>query len=72
MVGPRQQAIFQRLIHGDHALLELAQRRFREAGLGAEYYPDSPEELHDTLRFQPSESDRYTIHQFFPGNSHSV
>ncbi len=62
MAGPRQQAIFHRQIRGDHALLALAQCRFHEAGLGAEYYPDSPEELRDTLRFQPSNSDRYTVH----------
>lgn len=62
MAGPRLQAIFQRQIPGDNALLALAQRRFREAGLGAEYHPDSPEELHALLPFQPRDSDRYTVH----------
>lgn len=62
MAGPRLQAIFQRQIPGDHALLELARRRFREAGLGAEYYPDSPEELRDLLRHHSREQDRYTVH----------
>jgi hypothetical protein len=62
MAGPRLQAIFQRQISGDDALLALAQRRFSEAGLGAEYHPNYPEELRDILRFRPSESDRYTVH----------
>ena len=62
MAGPRLQAIFHRQLSGDDALLALAQRRFREAGLGAEYYPENPEELGGILRFQPSGSERYTVH----------
>lgn len=62
MPSPRLQAIFQHQIPGDDALSALAQRRFREAGLGAEYHPCSPEELRGSLRFQPIESAPYTAH----------
>src|SRR5262245_47551232 len=60
--GPRLQAIFHRQVKGDHALLALAQRRFSEAGLGAEFYPNAPEDLRDELRFLPAGDGRYTVH----------
>ena len=50
---PQILALFQKRIEGDDALLELARLRFQEAGLGAEYYVGSPEELHWLLRFRP-------------------
>lgn len=42
-------------IEGDDALLRLAQVRFQEAGLGAELYPASPEELQLLLAFRPAD-----------------
>jgi hypothetical protein len=41
-------------IEGDDALLRLAQVRFEEAGLGAELYPVSPEQLQQQLPFRPA------------------
>ncbi|UFS71947.1 hypothetical protein LPW11_07080 [Geomonas sp. RF6] len=62
MSRPRLNAIFQQQIPGDHALLELAQRRFSEGGLGAEFYPDTPDHLRFLLRFRPHSPDEYTVH----------
>lgn len=62
MTAPRLQAIFQRQIPGGRTLLALAARRFAEAGLGAEIYPESPDDLRDTLPFLPSPSHGYTAH----------
>ena len=41
-------------IEGDDALLLLAQARFQEAGLGAELYPESPEQLRQQLAYCPA------------------
>jgi hypothetical protein len=60
--APRLLALFQKRINGDDALLELARRRFQEAGLGAEYYAASPEELHWLLGFQPGPDTPVMLH----------
>jgi hypothetical protein len=75
MQGPNLKAIFHRQVTGDHALLGLAQSRFREAGLAPEYYPGFPEELGSELRFHPSDPDGYTVHlprdlRILDGRSH--
>ncbi len=62
MPAPRLHAIFHRQVSGDHALLRLAQRRFRAAGLGAEFYPPSPDGLREELPFCPTEPEGYTVH----------
>ncbi len=62
MSGPRLHAIFTRQIDGDQALLRLAQQRFRLAGLGAELYPASPDELAVELRFAPRPEMPVTVH----------
>jgi hypothetical protein len=41
-------------IEGDDALLRLAQARLQEAGLGAEFYPESPDHLDQMLAFRPA------------------
>ena len=46
--------LFQKRFEGDDALLELARRRFEQAGLGAEMYASTPEELEWMLRFRPA------------------
>ncbi|GAB4388627.1 MAG: hypothetical protein Kow0025_09040 [Thermodesulfovibrionales bacterium] len=46
-------ALFQKRVEGDDALLELARLRFSEAGLGAEFYAETPEELGGLLAFRP-------------------
>lgn len=40
-------------IPGDEALLHLSRRRFIQAGLGAEFYPDTPEHLAWLRNFRP-------------------
>jgi hypothetical protein len=60
--GPRLLALFQKRIEGDDALLELARLRFREAGLGAEYYAANPEELGWLLRFRPQPAAPVVVH----------
>lgn len=59
---PRMLALFQRRIEGDDALLRLAQLRFRESGLGPEYYAESPEELSWLLGFRPSAGAPVAVH----------
>jgi hypothetical protein len=44
-------ALFQRRLEGDDALLRLAQLRFAQAGLAAEVYADTPEQLQHVLGF---------------------
>ena len=46
--------LFQKRIDGDDALLELASRRFREGGLGTEFYVETPAELHGLIPFKPT------------------
>jgi len=46
--------LFQKRIDGDDALLELARLRFKEAGLGTEFYAETPGELHALLQFKPT------------------
>ncbi|HID29815.1 MAG TPA: hypothetical protein EYP19_07390 [Desulfobacterales bacterium] len=51
---PRVLALFQRRIEGDDALLHLANMRFKEGGLGTEFYVETPMELDFLLRFKPT------------------
>ncbi|MFA5354086.1 MAG: hypothetical protein WC291_07640 [Thermodesulfovibrionales bacterium] len=60
--APRLLALFQKRIEGDDALLRLAQARFREAGLGAEFYAEKPDELQWLLGFRPSSDLPVTVH----------
>jgi hypothetical protein len=54
MVLEPLRALFQKRIDGDDALLRLARLRFEQAGLAAEVYAGSPEELETVLSFVPS------------------
>jgi hypothetical protein len=45
--------LFQQRIAGDDALLKLARLRFAQAGLAAEVYADTPDQLERALRFAP-------------------
>lgn len=54
--------LFEKRIPGDDALLQLAQARFRRAGLGAELYAGNPEELERLFRFLPSGEALVTVH----------
>jgi hypothetical protein len=46
-------ALFQKGIDGDDALLHLANLRFKETGLGTEFYAVTPVELDRLLKFKP-------------------
>lgn len=46
-------ALFQKRIEGDDALLHLANLRFKETGLGTEFYAVTPAELDRLLKFKP-------------------
>lgn len=59
---PRMLALFQKRIEGDDALLRLASLRFKEAGLGAEYHAETPDELEWLLSFRPSQDAPVVVH----------
>jgi hypothetical protein len=54
--------LFQRLVAGDDALLELARLRFAQMGLAAELYADTPDDLERVLRFAPPRPHLPTVH----------
>jgi hypothetical protein len=54
--------LFQRNIAGDDALVGLAALRFRQAGMGAELYAESPRELERLLRFVPESAVLPVVH----------
>jgi hypothetical protein len=49
----RTLGLFEKRIQGDDSLMELARRRFLEAGMGAEIHAATPEQLDWSLRFRP-------------------
>jgi hypothetical protein len=55
---PPLRALFQRRVDSDDALLELARLRFDQAGLAAEVYADTPEQLEGVLGFAPERPHR--------------
>jgi hypothetical protein len=59
---PRLLALFQKKIDGDDALLRLASLRFKEAGLGTEFYAETPEEMDWLLRFKPAPETPAVVH----------
>jgi hypothetical protein len=60
--APALHALFQRRVDGDDALLRLARLRFDQAGLAAEVYADTPEQLEEVLGFAPSSPHRPVVH----------
>jgi hypothetical protein len=46
-------------IEGDDCLMELARRRFQQAGMGTEFHADTPENLERMMKFRPSRLPRY-------------
>ncbi len=60
--NPLRLGMFRPQIEGDHHLMELAQRRYSEAKIGAEFYPTSLEDLQASLEFRPLTERRYTLH----------
>ena len=59
---PALRALFQRRVDGDDALLELARLRFDQAGLAAEVYADTPDQLTWVLGFAPERPHRPVVH----------
>ena len=60
--SPALRALFQQRVAGDAALLELARLRFAQAGMAAEVYADTPEQLEHVLGFVPPHSHLPTVH----------
>jgi hypothetical protein len=60
--APALRALFQRRLDGDDALLELARLRFDQAGLAAEVYADTAEQLDWVLGFAPQRPHRPVVH----------
>jgi len=54
--------LFEKRIEGDNCLLELAHRRFQQAGMGTEFHADTPENLERMLKFRPSENSPVIVH----------
>ena len=59
---PPLRALFQQRVEGDQALLQLARLRFVQAGLAAEVYADTPEQLDRVLNFVPSHECLPVVH----------
>jgi hypothetical protein len=62
MQCPRILALFQKRVDGDDALLHLARLRFSQAGLGTEFYAETPEELEYLLQFKPLPETPAVVH----------
>jgi len=54
--------LFEKRIDGDDCLMELARRRFQQAGMGAEMHAGTPEQLDGLLKFRPSEEAPVVVH----------
>jgi len=59
---PPTLGLFQKRIEGDDSLLALAALRFRQAGLGAEFYADTPDDLEALWNFRPTPETYATVH----------
>jgi hypothetical protein len=59
---PPVHALFQQRIAGDTALLRLAGLRFAQAGLAAETYADTPDQLDHVLKYVPPHRRLPTVH----------
>jgi len=59
---PHLLGLFHRHVSGDEALLELARRRFEKAGLGAEFYPATIDELERTWKLRPRSGTAHVAH----------
>jgi len=59
---PLTLGLFEKRIEGDDCLLELARRRFQEAGMGAEMHAGTPEQLEGVLKFRPAPDAPVVVH----------
>jgi hypothetical protein len=60
--SPAVRGLFRRQVAGDDALLALAALRFSQAGMPAELYADSPDDLLHQLPFVPEHETLPTVH----------
>jgi hypothetical protein len=61
-MNPPILGLFEKRIDGDDSLLALARLRFKEAGLGTEFYAETPEELDKLLQFKPTPETPAVVH----------
>ena len=54
--------LFEKRIEGDDCLLELAHRRFQQAGMGTEFHADTLENLERMMKFRSSENSPVIVH----------
>lgn len=54
--------LFEKRFEGDDCLMELARRKFQEAGMGAEVHAGTPEHLEWVMKFRPSEDAPVMVH----------
>src|SRR6266581_7405384 len=54
--------LFEKRIEGDDCLMELARRRFQQAGMGAEMHAGTPDQLDGLMKFRPSEEAPVVVH----------
>ena len=59
---PKILGLFQKRIDGDDALLKLGRLRFSQAGLGTEFYAETPGELEYLLQFRPGVKTPAAVH----------
>jgi len=59
---PRLLALFEKRLDGDDALLQLASLRFKQGGLGTEFYAETPEALKGLLPFKPTPETPAVVH----------
>ena len=59
---PGVRGLFQQRLSGDDALLRLAERRFREAGMPAEVYAENPDQLEYLLDYVPEYDTLPVVH----------
>ena len=54
--------LFEKRIEGDDCVMELARRRFQQAGMGAEMHAGTPDQLDGLMKFQPSQEAPVVVH----------
>ncbi len=59
---PRTLGLFEKRIEGDDCLLELARRRFQQAGMNAEMHAGTPEQLERAMTFRPAPDEPIVVH----------
>jgi len=61
-INPLTLGLFEKRIEGDDCLMELARRRFQEAGMGAEMHAGTPEQMEGVIKFRPAPDAPVVVH----------